>query len=545
VQVLIRPVMGGQDSRIGIVAVLNDLTSQYLAEQRDRMMAAALASLDNAVIITDVAPEGESPKIVYVNDGFTKMTGWGKDEAIGKSIDMIDGPRTDREFNKLMHNTIHGGETFHGESIHYKKDGQEITTMWQVNPVSTPGGMLANLVFAVRDVTQIRLLEENIRQSQKIEAVGQLAGGIAHDFNNLLSVINSYADLLSIKSEDDSPLLPYIKNIRIAGIRGTELVSNLMTFSRREAAAPTSLNFKEVMEEVRPMLKQVIRESIDLEISLADDLLPVKADVSQIQQILINLSVNARDAMSNGGCITITVNNIEITEENAFGSEPKELGAYVLLSHQDSGTGMDEATKSRIFEPFFTTKDVGKGTGLGLATIYGLMKQLRGYIEVDTKIGEGTRFDLFFPTESEVTSIGSVEVEDIVPDISRGTECILVVEDDENFNDCVAGLLNLHGYVVYTALSGSEAVEKYGGMANEIKLLISDMVLPKISGRELASRFLDINPDMKVIFMTGYDDDQDTFYSLPPDAEIFQKPFSLTTILSKVRELLDADKEPS
>ena len=521
----------------GHVIVLQDITEKFDAESRIRMMAAALESLEDAVVITDPHLEAGWPRIIYVNDGFENMTGWSLREAIGKTLELITGPKSDPAMPEVLKSHLRENRKFKGESVSYSRNDQEIITEWEVSAVHSPEGEVTHFVFDIRDITRLRRLEENIRQSQKIEAVGRLTGGIAHDFNNLLSVINSYADLVTLKLEEDNPVLKYVENIRLAGEKGADLVSKLMTFSRRDTPSPTILDLSEVTEEMKIMLRRLIRENIELETRYHEDTTTVKADQGQIEQSLINLCVNARDAMPGGGKILIEVRDVQVEEQDTRFSQHIPAGLYASLSVIDEGCGMEADTVAHIFDPFFTTKEIGKGTGLGLSTVYGIVKQLGGYIEVQSTKDEGSRFDLLLPSARQAAA--SVTVASDKGNPARGSECVLIVEDDDTFADCISGLLTLHGYEVFAASDGLKAIEHYLERADDFSLLISDIVLPKISGRELASRLLERNPDIKVIFMTGYDDELDTFYEFPNDSIVLQKPFSLNTLLSKVRELLD------
>ncbi len=309
-----------------------------------------------------------------------------------------------------------------------------------------------------------------------------------------------------------------------------------MTFSRREEPSPGILDLGEVTESIKEMLHRVIREDIELVTQFHPERQCVKADQGQVEQVLINLCVNARDAMPGGGKISIGVANREISPEEQSRKWDLPTGKYVLLTVEDTGTGMNEETRKKIFDPFFTTKEVGKGTGLGLSTVYGIVKQSGGYIDVISAPDEGTRFEIYLPAVRRSDSVQEVEAEEGNPSV--GSESVLVVEDDETFADCIQGILRMHGYQVQSAGDGQEALENFRDKIRNINLLVTDIVLPKMSGRELARQFLEINPAMKVIFMTGYDDELDGHY-FGSDSVILEKPFSLKSILSKVRDTLD------
>jgi two-component system, cell cycle sensor histidine kinase and response regulator CckA len=518
---------------------LRDVTAQHEAEQRLRTMAAALASLEDAVIITDAGKAGERPKILYTNVSFARLCGFKEEEAVGKTLDILGRPHGDETFYQSMEKSVQEGKAFQGESVNIRRDGKEFFSQWSASPVNGPSGELAQIVFIVRDITHLRRLEENIRQSQKIEAVGRLAGGIAHDFNNLLSVINSYSDLQILKLDEDSPAMKYARQIRDAGKKGANLVAQLMTFSRRDKPNPTNLDLSAVVDEVQGMLRRVIRENIELTTFYEDSVANVRADQGQIEQALINLCVNARDAMPDGGKILVAVRNRLVDDQVAQEKGFPRTGQYVCLSVQDTGCGMDAETLKHIFEPFFTTKEIGKGTGLGLSTVFGIIRQLGGHIDVQSTPGRGTTFELFIPATQQTASSPVSREDDSTFQIPEGDECILVVEDDETFLDCISGLLSLHGYRVHTAADGAEAIARINELGPQIRLLVTDLVMPKHSGREVASRLLEKFPDVKIIFMTGYDDQLDSFYQFPGDSLVLEKPFPLNTLLVKVRELLD------
>jgi PAS domain S-box-containing protein len=481
------------------------------------------------------------PAVAFCNSAFEELTGWTKAEIGGKHVSILSSNPHENYWSYMLA-ALRAGHPWKGEGTVRTKDGHDFTASWSASVVVGQNGEPASCVFALRDNSQIRRLEESIRQSQKIEAVGRLASGIAHDFNNLLSVINSYCDLMIMKMEPDAPSLKYAQQIRAAGRKGVDLVSQLMTFSRKDRINPTALDLSHVVEEFKGMLRRVIREDIEMETHCQSNIRAVKADQGQIEQVLLNLCVNARDAMPNGGKLCIEV--INRTYEHAQMRERETIlqGNYVVLSVLDSGCGMDEETQKRIFDPFFTTKAVGKGTGLGLATVSSIMKQYGGHILVKSSPGEGSRFELIFPS-CEGTDALDANAEDENTPAPTGHERIFIVEDDETFLDCISALLRLHGYQVFTASDGTSALDMLGHIDYGIDMLVSDLVLPKLSGREIAARVIEKNPKTKVLFMTGYDDQLDNFYSLPKDAIVLEKPFPLNTMLVKVRELLDEGQQ--
>jgi len=379
--------------------------------------------------------------------------------------------------------------------------------------------------------------EEQLRQSQKMEAIGQLAGGIAHDFNNLLTAITGYSDLTLRKLQPADPLIRNVEEIRRAGERASSLTRQLLAFSRKQVLQPIVLNLNVVIAGLENMLQRVIGEDIELRTELDAQLGSVKADPGQIEQVILNLAVNARDAMPQGGKLTIETQSVYLEKEYAKQHISVSPGPYVILAVTDTGTGMDEETQRRIFEPFFTTKEVGKGTGLGLSTAYGIVKQSGGNIWVYSEVGHGTTFKVYLPRIGEVAE----EYEPTVMTSERveGTETILVAEDEEMVRKLAVQVLELYGYQVLEAANGGAALlicERHEG---PIDLLITDVIMPEMSGRELADRLSQVRPDMKVLYMSGYANGAIGHRGvLEEDARFIQKPFTPDSLAHKVREVL-------
>jgi PAS domain S-box-containing protein len=517
--------------------LLEDVTHSHNKNIERALLGAALDIIEEGVVITGPISEDVEPGIRSCNAAFEALSGWRLADIKGQPLNkLLPSPR--EEYWQAMRSSLLGVGKWSGEGSTVTSSGREIMCRWTASVLRDEDGKMTGCVFALQDRTHLHRLEESIRQSQKIEAVGRLASGIAHDFNNLLSVINSYCDLQILKLEEGSPAMKYAQQIRSAGRKGVDLVSQLMTFSRKDRPNPTSLDLSHVVEDVKGMLRRVIREDIEMDTTYGENIAPIKADQGQVEQILLNLCVNARDAMPNGGRLHIEVRNHVLDRSIIRSRETVRQGSYVMISVEDSGCGMDEETQKRIFDPFFTTKEIGKGTGLGLATVQSIVKQYGGYIFVRSRPGEGTRFDILFPsteTHNEQTA-GTTAPASNAP---TGCEKVFIVEDDETFLDCIGSLLRLHGYKVFTANDGGTALEMMEKLSFDIDMLVSDLVLPKLSGREVAARILDRNPKVKVVFMTGYDDQLDSFYSLPCESIVLEKPFPLNTLLVKIRDMLD------
>ncbi len=384
-----------------------------------------------------------------------------------------------------------------------------------------------------------RQLAEQIRQSQKMEAIGQLTAGIAHDFNNLLTVINGFAELLQIELPPGSPYQEPVDRILGSGQRAASLVRQLMVFSNKQIIEPKIMNLNSVVTEIDKMLRRIIGEHIELETSLAPALWAVKIDPAQIEQIILNLAVNARDAMPGGGQLTIETNNVVLDKAHAAGHFGVQPGGYVQLTIGDTGVGMNEEVSRHIFEPFFTTKEIGQGTGLGLATVYGIIKQSGGDIWVYSKPGQGSTFNIYLP---RVEHANSTEFrQDKSGNLPRGTETVLLVEDELSVRDLAAQVLCGQGYTVLEAADGQEALGLAQEYSGEIQLLLTDVVMPKMGGKTLTNRFRPIRPNTKVLFISGYTDNTISHHGAPDSGvAVLQKPFSPKILVHKVREVLDA-----
>jgi PAS domain S-box-containing protein len=382
--------------------------------------------------------------------------------------------------------------------------------------------------------------EEQFRQAQKMEAVGRLAGGIAHDFNNFLTAINGYSDLLFSRLNEADPLRFEVEEIRKAGKRAASLTRQLLAFSRKQVLQPKVLNLNTIISNVGNLLKRLIGEDIELETFLAEELGSVKADPGQVEQILMNLAINSRDAMPGGGKLTLETSNLEIKEDYIREKAFVRAGLYVCLAVSDTGCGMDDATKSRLFEPFFTTKEVGKGTGLGLATVYGIVKQSGGYIWCYTEINRGTTFKIYFPRVEEKAE-ALPRKPNFTMNALRGTETVLVVEDEEAVRQLVSNILEMKGYNVLQASNGAKALELSEHHKGPIHLVVTDIVMPGMTGPEVAKKISEKRSDVKIVFVSGYSDGAIAHQGLlDGDVAYIEKPFGIEILAQKVREVLDS-----
>jgi two-component system cell cycle sensor histidine kinase/response regulator CckA len=426
-----------------------------------------------------------------------------------------------------------------GEPITFHVEWKSGSYACHVEPLRDSDGQVSGAICMSLDITDRKQLEEQLRQAQKMEAVGRLAGGIAHDFNNLLMVIQGYGDLLVERLPTGDPLRRNAEQIQMASQRATSLTRQLLAFSRKQMLAPKILNVQTVVADMEKILRRLIGEDIQLETSSAPDLGLVKADRSQIEQVILNLAVNARDAMPQGGRLTIETANVELDASYSHPPAVLSPGKYVMLAVTDNGCGMDAETQAHVFEPFFTTKEKGKGTGLGLATVYGVVKQSGGYVWVYSEPGRGTSFKIYLPRIAETAVPAGREGKSDMQVPQRGSETILLVEDEKGVRELAREYLTSSGYTVIEAEDGHTALELAAMHVGPIHLLLTDVVMPGISGRELAERVGQIRPGIKVIYMSGYTDQAVVHHGiLENDAILLQKPFTLMTLAGKLREML-------
>jgi signal transduction histidine kinase/CheY-like chemotaxis protein len=453
------------------------------------------------------------------------------------------------EFQALLARA-RSGEYLSGEEVRrQKKDGSPFDISIWTSPLCDPWGEVVGVMAFLADVTErkqmeetLRNSEEQLRQSQKIEAIGRLAGGIAHDFNNLLTAIRGYSDLLLLRIDSSSPLRRDVEEIQKAGERATSLTRQLLAFSRKQVLQPKVLDFNAVVAGMDGMLRRLIGEDIDLVTVLMPGLWNVEVDPGQVEQVIMNLVVNSRDAMPQGGKVTIETSNEELDDRYVRRHAVVKPGEYVRLSISDTGLGMDEVTKSRLFEPFYTTKEKGKGTGLGLSTVYGIVKQSGGYIWVYSETGKGATFKVYFPRFCGATS--ETRREGASGSAFYGKETVLVVEDEEVVRALVRSILEGNGYTVLTASNGVEAQKIGRSHKTPIHLIVTDVVMPKMGGREAAELLAPHLPGVKVLYMSGYTNEAIVHHGvLESGISFLEKPFTPDALLRKVRQLLHPSGE--
>ena len=479
----------------------------------------------------------EEGRVTYVAASSRRHLGRAPEELVGQSVFDLLHPE-DREFGGtlLTEALQRPGEGVTAEMRLKHADGSWRTMeSIGVNRLDDPA--VDAIVLTARDITDRRKMSEQLRQAQKMEAVGQLAGGIAHDFNNLLTAILGYCNLMLDDLPRENALRSDVEEIKSAGERAASLTRQLLAFSRRQMLQPQVVDVNVLVHQMEKLLRRLISEDVELVTSLAPSLPPVKVDPASIEQVLVNLAVNARDAMPAGGRVTIETTTIELDESYAATHATVVPGRYVMLAVSDTGEGMDATTRARVFEPFFTTKEQGKGSGLGLATVYGIVKQSGGYIWVYSEPGHGSVFKIYLPF-AEAAVAPRAEGRRAAAD-ARGLETVLLVEDEDAVRALAREVLRRHGYVVLEARHGLDALRMAERHQDLIQLLITDVVMPHMSGRDLAERLGAVRPNMKVLYISGYTDHAVMHRHLTPGAAFLQKPFTPDAFARKVRGLLD------
>lgn len=467
------------------------------------------------------------------------MTGYSKDEVLGRNPRLLKSGVQDEPFYRALWETLSSGAVWRGRLVNRKKDGSLFHEDATISSVRDSAGVVTSYIAVKRDVTASIALEAQFLQAQKMEAVGRLAGGVAHDFNNILSVILSYAEMVGGDLKPNEPLRADIEEIKTAALRGAGLTRQLLAFSRQQVLQPKVFSLNESLAATEKMLGRLLGADIDVTMLPRPGLWNVLADPGQVEQILMNLAVNARDAMSHGGKLTVETANVNLDESYASTHRDVQPGSYIELAVSDTGSGMNKETLARIFEPFFTTKERGKGTGLGLATVFGIVKQSGGHIFVYSEPGEGTTFKVYLPRVGSAVADPHPSLEPEAADSYRGSATILLVEDEDQLRTVARNILRRQGYVVLDAPNGGEALLICEQHKANIDLLFTDVVLPRMSGRQLAERLAPLRPAMRVLYMSGYTDDAILQHGIIDSGVAFlQKPFTPTSLTRKVREVL-------
>jgi PAS domain S-box-containing protein len=515
--------------------VVRDVTARRAAEETLLLRDRAIRAVTQGILISDVG-QPDHPTI-YASPGFERLTGYTAAEAIGRNCRFLQGKDTDPVAVAHLRDAVRAGQSCSVELLNYRKDGSSFWNELSISPVFDADRRLTHFVGIQTDVTARWNLEQQFRQIQKMEAVGQLAAGVAHDFNNLLTIINGYTEMLMDMLPKADAGQALLNEIYKAGERSAGLTRQLLAFSRQQVLALRVLDLNEVVTDTEKMLRRLIGEDVRLSTNLDPNLWAVRTDPGQIEQVLMNLAVNARDAMPRGGRLTIQTQNVDLDETFVQSHPEARLGPQVLLSVSDTGTGMPPEVKARIFEPFFTTKGPGKGTGLGLATVYGIVKQSGGHVGVYSEVGIGTTFKVYLPRAAS-RSAATGQSQAATP--PRGDETILLVEDDAVVRALVRRILEGSGYLVLEADSGEEAVLTATTHPGRIHLLVTDVVMPEMGGRGVAEVVAGVHPGIKILYLSGYTDDAIVRHGvLHEGVNFLQKPFSSFALTHKVREILD------
>jgi PAS domain S-box-containing protein len=507
------------------------------AEEQARIQSSALEAAANSIILTDKAGI-----ILFANKAFCTMTGYSPEEVLGKTPAFLKSDKHDPDFFRELWKTILAGRVWQGELINRRKDGTLYNEEMTITPIKETNGEISHFIAVKQDITKRKQLKERLHQSQKMEAIGQLAGGIAHDFNNLLTVIHGNAQLvlmdeIGLKEENRQNL----KEITDATERAADLTRQLLAFGRKQDIQFQPIVLNHVISNFTKLLKRVIGENVALKCHFAENLPSVNADVGMIEQILINLIVNARDAMPQGGSISIATEAVSIDAAYVETHPEAQPGEFVCIAVGDTGMGIYPEHLPRIFEPFFTTKEEGKGTGLGLATVYGIVKQHHGWIEVSSRLGTGTTFKIFLPAIACDVAKKIIPRTKALPADGHGK--ILLVEDDADVRMVLRGVLEASGCQIWEASNGLEALNIWKTNASQIDLLLSDIVMPGgLNGWELADRLREERPNLKVILMSGYS--PEIAGKIQPQSHILSKPFSLESLTETVRNCLDTARPP-
>ncbi len=504
--------------------------------QTQQRLLTAIEQLNESVIITDI-----EDNIIYVNRAFEEVTGYSRAETLGRKPDILYSGYHDVAFLQEIWETINAGQVWHGRIVNKKKNGGLFTEDAVVTPLTDKKGQIVNFITVKRDVTQELEQEKQYRQAQKMEAIGRLTGGIAHDFNNILTAVNGFAELLQRRLEKDDPRRNLVDSILKSGQRAADLTKQLLVFSRKDASEARAISLNAIIVDMHKILTHVIGETIEVETHLADNLDKVKIDPTQVEQVVMNLAVNARDAMPDGGRLVISTGNVYLDEENAARFVDLSAGEYVLLTVADTGVGMSDEVQAHLFEPFFTTKERGKGTGLGLATSYGIITQNGGHISVESRVGAGATFYIYLPaTDVEDRLVVKVNGDETAMPV--GTETILLAEDEEPLRRMIGEVLRQQGFTVLEASNGQQGLQVACAHKGRIDLLLTDVIMPVMNGKLLARQLLAERANMKVLYMSGYTDDVlGEQEMLLPSVAFLKKPFRLPVLLQKIRNILDIE----
>lgn len=518
----------------GAVALGRAEQQRREVEDTFRTLYSAIEQSADMVLITD-----SSGIIEYVNPAFEKITGYAREEVIGQTPRILKSGEQSPELYRELWGKILAGEVYRGVLVNRKKTGESFFVEKTITPVRDAAGCITHFISNDRDISERRRLEAALFQAQKMDAIGMLAGGVAHDFNNLLLVISSYAELMQDSIGPEHRLHRNVQEILGASRRAADLTRQLLAFGRKQSQTLQILSLNTVLSEISRMLPRLIGEDVELTIAPQADLGKAKLDPVQLEQILMNLAANARDAMPAGGKLTIATHNVELDDAYVQTRTVVPPGQYVLLEVSDTGRGIDAEHLPHIFEPFYTTKEKGKGTGLGLATVYGIVKQSGGFIWVYSELGIGTTFRIYFPrVETGARRASDVYGAHATVDL-HGSETVLLVEDENAVRHPPSEFLKRCGYTVIEAKDELQAVEATSRHKGPVDLIVTDVVMPGMSGGQLAELLAEKYPEMKVLFVSGYSQNVVLGHNiLNVQTNFLQKPFRLKSLAAKIREVL-------
>ena len=522
--------------RVATFGVVAALIVQLTHEMRSSQArtAAMLSSINDAVVVTD-----KHGCITFLNPSAASLSGKTLDEARRRPINEVFALRNEQTGEPesiSLDEVLKKGEILPAleSGLFSPREGSQISLEESAAPIRDESGRITGAVLLLRDVTKRRQVQDQLSQSQKMDAIGRLAGGVAGDFNNLLTVITGYSEMLTAEMDTQNPLHRFAEEIFTAAERAAGLTRQLLALSRGQLVQTQIIDLNALLNNMEKMLKRLLGDPIDLILLPGDGLGKIKSDPGQVEQVIVNLAMNSRDAMPKGGTFVVQTSNVEMPlggENRLPGLEP---GNYVLIVVSDTGVGMDNLTRSRLFEPFFTTKTQGKGSGLGLSIVYGIVRQNQGHINVYSQVGAGTIVEVYFPRAKDTPEVGRVKHRSG----PSGTETVLIADDEDSVRKLVMAVLATNGYTVLEARDGQEALELYNQQRSRVDLVLTDVVMPRMNGFELGKQVTQLDPHRKLLFMSGYRDNQTGSGDEPPRV-LLHKPFTPDALLKKVREVLD------